>query len=49
MNLDTKMGLMGDKRQLIELTKRFHTNFVSSLEEAKRNNNEIVQINSQRI
>ncbi len=49
MNLDTKMGLVGDKGQSIELTWRFHTNFASDLEEVKRDNNEIMQIDSRRI
>ncbi len=46
MNLGTKMGLVGDEGQPIELTWRFHTNFASGFEEVKRDNNEIVQINS---
>ncbi len=49
MNLGTKMGLVGDKGQTIELTWRFHTNFASGLEEVKRDNDEIVQIDSRRI
>ncbi len=47
MNLGTKMGLVGDEEQPIELTWRFYINFTSSLEEVKRDNNEIVQIDSQ--
>ncbi len=46
MNLDTKMGLVEDEGQPIELTWRFYTNFESGLEEVKHDNDEIVQIDS---
>ncbi len=46
MNLSTKMGMVEDKGQRIELAWRFHTNFASGLEEVKRDNDEIVQIDS---
>ncbi len=49
MNMGTKIGLVGDEGQPIELTWRFHTNFASGLEEVKRDNDEIVQIDSRRI
>ncbi len=38
MNMSTKMGLVGDEEQPIELTWRFHTNFASGLEVVKRDN-----------
>ncbi len=38
MNMSTKIGLVGDEGQPIELTWRFHTNFAFGLEEVKRNN-----------
>ncbi len=49
MNLDIKMVLVRDEKQLIEFTWRFCINSVFGsiyLEKAKRNNNEIMQINS---
>ncbi len=49
MNLGTKMGLVRDEGQPIELTWRFHINFASSLKEVKHDNDEIMQIDSQRI
>lgn len=47
MNLDTKMVLGGDERQTIEFTRRFLIKPGSgpvSLDEAKRDNDEILEI-----
>ncbi len=49
MNLGTKMGLVEDEGQPIELSWRFYTNFASGLKEVKYDNDEIVQIDSRRI
>lgn len=49
MNLDTKMVIGTDKRQLIKLTKRFCIKLISGPiypKEAKRDNDEIVQMDS---